>query len=149
MKRTLIFLVFVYLVSAAGAWVLLSKKAAASATTTNELAATKSILETEQVKNGELEAKIAAARANTEFLSLALCPTIETSKDALCVKNSTEWFAQTIQTGTTLSDADTKTQIEALLVSLGKKKQPTAKEFYDLLKPIELSSLKSLAETLK
>lgn len=145
----IIFLVILYLVSALGTWVLLSKKTSINRDIASELVATKSLLATEQTAHATLDKNISEARANASFLSLAFCPIVETDKDALCVKDSMEWFSQTIQTGTTLTNADTRAKIEMLLVSLGNKKKPTAKEFYELLKPVEMSSLKALTESLR
>lgn len=157
MKRIVIFLTIVYLVSALGAWALLSKNTKMNAslagelvTTKNELSSAKSALEAEKLSRDTLEKKITDARANATFLALALCPTFEaTDKDALCIKNSTEWLSQTILSGTALTSPEAKTKMETLLIALGAKKKPTAKQLYELLKPIEVDSLKALAENLK
>lgn len=156
MNNIIKFLIILYLASALGVWVFVSRKMSANAdlnvanaTLVRELATTKNMLVVEQTTNETLRNKISDARANADFLSLALCPTLETSKGALCVKDNTEWLSQTIQTGTTLTNTDTKTKMGILLVSLGGKKKPTSKEFYELLKPIETSSLKALIESLR
>ncbi len=157
MKRIVIFLVGLYLASALGIWALLSKNTKTNeelsrelATTKNELAATKDALETEKASLEVLEKKIAETRVNATFLSLALCPTLEaTDKEALCIKNSTEWLSQTILSGTALTSPEAKTKMEALLIALGAKKKPTAKQLYEMLKPIEIDSLKVLVENLK
>ncbi len=152
----IIFLVILYLASALGVWIFLSKKTSVGAGIARELVATKSLLSTEQMARATLQTaratldkNISEARANASFLSLAFCPILETDKDALCVRDSTEWFSQTIQAGTTLTNTDTRAKIEMLLVSLGNKKKPTAKELYELLKPVEMSSLKALTESLR
>ena len=97
-----------------------------------------------------LENKIADASVNTAFLALALCPTLEaTNKEAPCIKNSTEWLSQTIISGTALTDPDAKTKVDALLVALGKKTKPNAKQLYEMLRPIEIDALKALEEGLR
>lgn len=149
MKNVVKFLIGLYLISAFGVWALLSKNASTNIELEHELTNTKNLLIAKQTENAELNQKIASARSNIEFLSLTLCPVIETSKEALCVKNSTEWFSQTIQIGTTFEDPEIKGKMEDLLITLGSKKRPTSKEFYELLKPIEAGLLKSLTENLK
>lgn len=157
MNRIVIFLVVVYLASAVGAWAFYSKNMGAGASLTQELTTTKAdlatantALGTEKTSRTELEKKIADARINASFLSLALCPTLEaTDKNALCVRNSTEWLSQTIISGTALTSPDAKTKMDALLIALGKKTKPTAKQLYEMLKPIEVDSLKALTENLK
>ncbi|OHA79142.1 MAG: hypothetical protein A2747_01420 [Candidatus Yonathbacteria bacterium RIFCSPHIGHO2_01_FULL_44_41] len=157
MKRAFIFLVVVYFLSAFGVLVFFLKNTGANATLTQELNATKTelasvktTLDTEKTSREALEKKIVAARANALFLSLAFCPTLEaTNKDAPCIKNSTEWLSQTIIAGTALTDTVAKTKMEALLIALGGKTKPTAKQLYEMLKPIEVESLRALTETLK
>ena len=157
MKRIVFFLVIVYLVSAFGAWVLFSENVGANvvlnqelAVVKTELANTKTDFEAEKIARVEAEKKIIDARVNASFLALALCPTLEaTDKNALCVKNSTDWLSQTILSGTALTDADAKTKMDTLLVALGKKTKPTAKQLYEMLKPIEVDALKALTENLK
>lgn len=157
MNRIVIFFVVVYLASAVGAWTFYSKNMGANASATQELVATKAelavaitTLDTEKASHAELTKKIADARTNASFLSLALCPTLEaTDKNALCVKNSTEWLSQTIISATALTSPDAKTKMDALLIALGKKTKPTAKQLYEMLKPIEVDSLKALTENLK
>lgn len=157
MKIFVVFLVLVYAISAFGAWTFYSKNLAITAQTLNELTvakseltATKTALDTEKTAREALEKKIADARVNVSFLSLALCPALEaTDKNAPCVKNSTEWLSQTIISGTALTSVDAKTKMDALLTALGKKTKPTAKQLYEMLKPIEVDSLKALTENLK
>lgn len=157
MNRIVIFFVVVYLASAVGAWAFYSKNMGTSATLAEELTATKAelavaktALDTEKASRAEGEKKITNARTNASFLSLALCPTLEaTDKNALCIKNGTEWLSQTIISGTALTNTDAKTKMEALLIALGKKTKPTAKQLYEMLKPIEVDSLKALSENLK
>lgn len=157
MKKIVVFLVIVYLVSALGAWVLFSKNVSGNVVLTqeitslkSELALTKTSLEAEKTARMDAEKKIADARVNASFLTLALCPTLEaTDKNALCVKNSTEWLSQTIISGTALTSPNAKTNMEALLVALSKKTKPTAKQLYEMLKPIEVDSFKALTEDLK
>lgn len=157
MKKIVAFLVVVYVVSAFGAWVLFSKNVGANvvliqelATVKAELTGTKTALESEKTARVDAEKKITDARVNSAFLALALCPTLEaTDKNALCVKNSTEWLSQTIMSGTTLTSTAAKIKMDALLVALGKKTTPTAKQLYEMLKPIEVDSLKALTESLK
>lgn len=157
MNRVVIFLVVVYLASAVGAWTFYSKKMEASASLAQELTAikaelavAKTALDGDKKSRAELEKKFADARTNASFLSLALCPTLEaTNKDALCIKNGTEWLSQTIISGTALTNSDAKAKMDALLIALGKKTKPTAKELYEMLKPIEVDSLKALTDNLK
>ncbi len=157
MKRISIFLIIVYIISAFGAWVLFSKNVGANVVLNNELAVVKSELATvkatldrELASREALEKKIAAARINSSFLALALCPTLEaTNKEALCIKNSTEWLSQTIISGTALASPDAKAKMNTLLEALGKKTKPTAKQLYEMLKPIEVNSLHALTEDLK
>ncbi|MBI5078244.1 MAG: hypothetical protein HZB11_02710 [Candidatus Yonathbacteria bacterium] len=157
MKRIIIFLVIVYLVSAVGAWALFSKNMGTNAKISRELkvakkeiADAKSALDTEKATLHTLEKKVSDARINATFLALAICPALEaTNKNAPCVKNSTEWFSQTILSGTALTDPEAKAKMDSLLVSLGSTKKPTAKQLYEMLKPIESGSLKALIEDLK
>lgn len=157
MKRVVIFLVIVYLLSAFGAWVLFSKNVGANvvlnqelANIKTELANTKTDLNAEKTAREVAEGKIANAKINASFLALALCPTLEaTNKEALCVKNSTEWLSQTILSGTALTDADAKAKMETLLTALSKKTKPTAKQLYEMLRPIEVDTLRAITENLK
>lgn len=157
MKKALVFLVIIYAVGGFGAWTFYSKNIATNTETANELAtskseliATKTALDRELASREALEKKVADARVNSAFLALALCPTLEaTDKNAQCVKNSTEWLSQTIISGTALTDADAKTRMDALLTAIGKKTKPTAKQLYEMLRPIEVASLKDLVEVLK
>lgn len=157
MKKVVIFLVVVYTLSVFGAWVLFSKNVGANvvlnqelALVKTELANTKNKLDAEKNARDQMEKKIDAAKINASFLALALCPTLDaTNKDAPCVKNSTEWLSQTILSGTALTDTQEKMKMETLLVALGKKTKPTAKQLYEMLKPIEVDALKNLVEILK
>ena len=157
MKKIVLFLVVVYALSAFGAWLLFSKNVSGNVVLTQEIASLKSklslaktTLEAEKTARINAEKKITDARVNSAFLALALCPTLEaTDKNAPCVKNSTEWLSQTIMSGTTLTSPDAKAKMEALLVALGKKTKPTAKQLYEMLRPIEVYALKALSENLK
>ncbi len=157
MKRVVFFLVIVYIISAFGAWIFLSKTIGANialnqevAAVKTELANTKNELDAEKLARETAEKKIVDAQINVSFLANALCPTLEaTNKEALCVKNSTEWLSQTILSGTALTDAQAKTKMDELLVALGKKTKPTAKQLYEMLRPIEVASLNDLVEVLK
>ena len=157
MKKIVLFLVVVYALSAFGAWLLFSKNVSGNVVLTQEIASLKSerslaktTLEAEKTARINAEKKITDARVNSAFLALALCPTLEaTDKNAPCVKNSTEWLSQTIMSGTTLTSPDAKAKMEALLVALGKKTKPTAKQLYEMLRPIEVDALKALSENLK
>lgn len=156
MKRVFVFFTVVYILSAFGGWMFFTKNMNENMALTQELSVTKAellslkaTLDTEKVSREALEKKIADARANVTFLSLALCPTLEaTNKDALCVTNSTEWLSQTILAGTALTNTEAKTEMDSLLIALGGKTKPTAKQLYEMLKPIEVNSLKALAEHL-
>src|SRR3990167_3223550 len=157
MKKIVLFLVVVYALSAFGAWLLFSKNVSGNVVLTQEIASLKSelslaktTLEAEKTSRINAEKKITDARVNSAFLALALCPTLEaTDKNAPCVKNSTEWLSQTIMSGTTLTSPDAKAKMEALLVALGKKTKPTAKQLYEMLRSIEVYALKALSENLK
>ena len=150
-------LIIIYALTSLGGWYIFSKNASTNTTlsrellgTKNELSITKDKLVSEQAALTSLKNKTTEAYANAAFLALALCPTLEaTNKDALCVEDNTEWFSQTIQTGTLITDHDIKNRMGALLVSIGAKKKPTAKQLYEMLKPIESDSLKALVENLK
>lgn len=157
MKSTIVLFTIIYVASlAGGGYVYLKNKTSAGAlaqeldTTKSVLVSVQSDLAKEQSAQAELKNKIAVARLNAKFLALALCPTLETTdKSALCIKDNTEWFSQTMIAGTLISDQNTKTKMDALLVSLGAKTKPTAKQLYEMLKPIEVDSLKALNESLK
>lgn len=156
MKRVTIFFAFVYTLTAFGGWMFFTKNMDKNTALAQELSVTKAellllkaALSTEKMAREALEKKIADARANETFLSLALCPALEaTNQDALCVKNSTEWLSQTIIAGTALTNTETKTKMDSLLVALGGKTKPTAKQLYEMLKPIEVDSLKALRQSL-
>lgn len=157
MTKTTKFLIGLYIVSSVGVWIIFSRNTAMStilsdelSTVKSELAGTKALLDSEKVAREVLENKISTARTNVAFLALALCPTLEaTDKNASCIKNSTEWLSQTIQSGTLLTSPDAKAKMDSLLLALGKNTKPTAKQLYELLKPIEISSLQALTESLK
>ncbi len=157
MNRIIFFLVVVYLISAVGAWALFSKNTGTNIAIGSELAAVKQelasaqkALETEKAQREIAEKKNSNARTNAAFLSLALCPVLDaTNKNALCVKNGAEWLSQTMILGTAITDPNVKAKMDTLLVSLGSKTKPTAKQLYEMLKPTETESLRSLVETLK
>lgn len=157
MKRLIILFTILYVVTLASGGYFFFMNKVSNETVAQELATTKSALtgvqnnlEAEQSAQTELQKKITDANTNATFLARALCPTLEsTNKEALCVKDNTEWFSQTMLAGTMITDPDTKTKMDALLVSLGAKTKPTAKQLYEMLKPIEVGSLKALTESLK
>lgn len=157
MKRIVNFLLIVYIISAFGAWALFSKNTQTNVQLTQEISANKTeiaslknALDAEKSNRAALEKKVSDAHANAAFLVLALCPTLEaTDKNALCVKNNTEWFSQTLIAGAALTEPSVKPKMDELLVSLGNKKKPTAKQLYEMLRPIEVESLKALSESLK
>ena len=157
MKNTVVIFAIIYVASLAGGGYLFLKNKTTAGALTQEIATTKAALatvqtnlNTAQAAQTDLKKKITEANANAEFLTLALCPTLEsTNKDALCVKDNTEWFSQTMQAGTMITDPDTKMKMDTLLVALGAKTKPTAKQLYEMLKPIEIGSLIALTENLK
>lgn len=151
MKRALIFVTILYILSAAGGGYLYLKNKVSNELEVKKVIITlKADLSAEQAKTAGLEQKITSSGINAKFLALALCPTLQaTDENALCVKDNTEWFSQTIIAGTMITDADTKSKMATLLVSLGAKTKPTSKQLYEMLKPIEASSLKVLSENLK
>lgn len=157
MMRIIFFMVVVYFFSILGGWVLTSKNAQTNAqiskelaSVKNELAGARTNLATEKTAREALEKKIAEAQNNAKFLSFSLCPLLELSdKNAFCVKNKTEWFSQMMVSGTGITDPATKEKMDALLISMGGTKKPTAKELYELLKPVTLSSVKAIEENLK
>lgn len=156
MNRIVAFLTILYLILFAGGWWLLSGNLHTLSVTKDSLTASESLriekeseIATLRAENETLKKKIADSRTSVAFLALALCPVLETSKDALCIKNGTEWLTKTIESGTSLSDPLAKEEMAKLLVSFSGKKQPSAKQFYELLKPVEIRALSSLAETLK
>ena len=157
MKKTLVFLIILCVASISTGGYLYIKNTNLSGSAMKELATAKealavaqSALDAAQSKNSENKSKIAEASANAKFLTLALCPALESSnKEALCMSDSTEWFSQTMIAGTMISDPTTKSKMDTLLVSLGAKIKPTTKQLYEKLKPIEVDSLKALSENLK
>jgi len=157
MKRIHIFLFVLYIIFVFGALFIFSENTSEKATLVSEitnlkteLANTKNDLDAERSLRVILEEKISGSRVNASFLALALCPTLEaTNNEAFCIKNSTEWLSQTIISGIALTDPEAKAKMETLLVALGKKTKPTAKQLYEMLRPIEVDSLKALTENLK
>ncbi|MFZ2831556.1 MAG: hypothetical protein WAZ40_00150 [Minisyncoccia bacterium] len=150
MKKIVIFLTVLYLVSIFGAWGLFLQNTSTNRGLAHELEIVNRALLAERPTQDALKKKITSAQKNAKFLALALCPTLEaTNKDAFCVKNSTEWLSQTILAGTELTDSEAKEKMDELLLALGNKTRPTAKELYDLLRPIEVSALNRLIEDLK
>ncbi|HAS85024.1 MAG TPA: hypothetical protein DCS23_03085 [Candidatus Yonathbacteria bacterium] len=150
MKRILILLVVLYTIFVFGAWFIFSENTRTKATLASEISNLKTEIAMEKSLRITLEEKIAESRVNASFLALALCPTLEaTNKEAFCIKNSTEWLSQTITSGTALTDTDAKAKMDVLLVALGKKTKPTAKQLYEMLRPIEVDALKALTENLK
>lgn len=157
MKRIVTFLVILYVISTFGAWALFSKNTATNVQLAQEIGAKnaeieslKNTLETEKSARVTAEKKIYDARTNSNFLTLALCPTLEaTDRNALCVKNNTEWFSQTVIAGTVITSPLVKAKMETLLAALGSKMKPTSKQIYEILRPIEAESLKALTENLK
>ncbi|PIX57323.1 MAG: hypothetical protein CO060_00420 [Candidatus Yonathbacteria bacterium CG_4_9_14_0_2_um_filter_43_16] len=157
MKRIHIFLFVLYIIFVFGAWFIFSENTSEKATLVSEitnlkteLANTKNDLDAERSLRVILEEKISGSRVNASFLALALCPTLEaTNNEAFCIKNSTEWLSQTIISGIALTDPEAKAKMETLLVALGKKTKPTAKQLYEMLRPIEIDSLKALTKNLK
>lgn len=103
-----------------------------------------------KTENEALESKLSDARAYATFLSLALCPTLESvNKDALCIVNGAEWLNQTIQAGMAVPDDMAKESLSAFLQSLDTQKRTSSKQFYDLLKPLEAHSLRQITEVLR
>ncbi|MBI5799023.1 MAG: hypothetical protein HZB10_03775 [Candidatus Yonathbacteria bacterium] len=157
MNRIIIFLVIVYLVSALGAWALFSKNVGTNATLSREIAmikieldGAKTAIEAEKTSRVAIEKRIVNARVNATFLELALCPTLEaTNKNAPCIKNSADWLSQTIILGTALASTDAKSNMDALLVALSKKTKPTAKQLYEMLRPVEVIALRDISTALK
>lgn len=156
MNRAVIVLIIIYVISALGGLYLFSKKTTSTTAHINELISVnaelslaKTVLEKEKSSRIVLEQKIMDARTNGAFLALALCPALEaTNKDALCIKNGTEWLSQTILAGTTLTSPEAKTKMDALLVALSKKTKPTAKQLYEMLRPVEVDALRALVDGL-
>ncbi len=157
MNKIIAFLIVLYLVFFAGGWWLLSgtmrtaeDAKIALGITQNNLATKEAELAAQKTENEALKKIIADARAYASFLSLALCPLLEaTNKEAPCIKNNTEWFAQMIESGTVLPDQEAREKMTALIMSLTGKTKPTAKQLYETLKPIEVRALKMLTETLR
>jgi hypothetical protein len=158
MNKIVSFLVVLYVVSLAGGWAWHVKTSQAQIAQNNALIETLKQSNTkvlqdlalQKTETSGLKKKIADSHEYASFLALGLCPTLEaTNKEALCVKNSTEWFAQTIESGTILSDQEAKDGMTKLVLSLTVKKKPTAKQIYESLKPVQVRALKVLTENLK
>lgn len=157
MNRFNIFLTIIYICSAVlvGVFFIKNNDAKSSlaqelSTAKKDLASANTAFETEKAARENLEKKIAQARLNANFLSLALCPTIETTnKEALCFKDSAGWISEMLITGTAIPNAEVKEKIDLLLVALGNKTKPTTKQLYEMLKPIEVESLRILNENLQ
>lgn len=140
-----------------GGWLVVRGTLDASATTQDKLALVEKALATKEAEiatlkseNEILKNNAHEARAYASFLSLALCPTLEhEDKNALCMNDGTEWLNQTIQTGMSVPDEVIKGHMSALLQTLGTKKPPSSKQFYELLKPLELRSLQMITEKLQ
>ncbi len=154
MKKIILFLVVLYIAPLAGGWFFYTK------TIQTDLQDAKALeqsftkveqdLATQKAENELLKKKIADARVYASFLSIALCPVLEsTDKEALCIKNNTEWFVQTIESGTSLPDQEAKDKMTTLVMSLTSKITPTAKQIYETLKPVEVRALKMLTESLR
>lgn len=149
MKFFVVFLILLYVVTGGIGFKIYNEKVSGIDVANREIETMKSAQEKEVVLKRELEGKMIAARTNAAFLALALCPTLEnTNTDALCIKNGTEWLSQTIIAGAALTDPKAKAGMEVLLTKLGEKSKPTAKQLYELLKPIEAASLKALEKNL-
>lgn len=150
MKFFLIFLILLYVVTGGIGFKIYNEKVVEIDTANQEITALKSAEESRSKLESTHDEKLSAARANTAFLILALCPTLEnTNTDALCIKNGTEWLSQTIIAGAALTDPEARAKMEVLLTKLGGKTKPTAKQLYELLKPIEVAALKALERGLK
>ena len=153
MNKVITFLIVLYLATFAGGWWLVSGALRATGTAQVTLATAEKTIAEKDAEIATLKStnkKFSEVQANALFLSLALCPTLEaTDKNALCVKNGTEWFAQTIAAGTVIADPEIKGRMQMLIQSLSTKERPTAKQFYELLKPLEARSLKVITEILK
>lgn len=156
MSRIFIFLGVLYIALAAGGWWLFSDIVRANATSQtalisaqNELAAKEAELVILESENAALKQKIANVQPYASFLSVALCPTLESAdKSALCMADGAEWLSQTIQTGSAVSDPAIRSEMSALMQSIGTKKQPSSKQFYEILKPLETRALKMIVEAL-
>ena len=150
MKFFLIFLTLLLVITGGIGYKKYNEKVAEINDLNREIGIIKSAQQIAEISKREITNKLTTARVNVSFLALALCPMLEnTNADALCIKNGTEWLSQTIIAGTALTDPEAKTKMEILLTELGGKTKPTAKQLYELLKPIEAASLKALEHNLK
>ena len=158
MNKTVSLFVVFYIVSIAGGWAWYTKTAQTqklqsdtlTSTLEQRVTKTEQDLATQKTENEGLKKKIADSHEYASFLSLALCPVLETgNSEALCVKNSTEWFTETIESGTVLPDQEAKEKMTKLILSLTGKKKPTAKQIYETLKPVQVRALNVLTENLK
>lgn len=119
-------------------------------TAQNELTTKEGEITSLKTENEALKNKLSDARAYAAFLSLALCPTLESAnKDALCMQDGAEWLNQTIQAGTAVPDDMIKESLSSFLQSLDTQKRTSSKQFYDLLKPLEAHSLRQITEILQ
>lgn len=140
-----------------GGWLMMRSTLGASDTTQDKLATAEKALTTKEAELATLKSENEILKNNSReareyalFLSLALCPTLENeNKDALCMNDGAEWLNQTIQKGMSFPDETIKEHMSSFLQTLGTKKPPSSKQFYELLKPLELRSLQMVAEKLQ
>ena len=122
MKFIIIFLILLHVTTGGIGYKIYNDKITDTSVTNQGIEDSKTALENETVLKRELEEKHNAARINITFLTLALCPTLETKNpDAFCIKNSTEWLTQTLVAGMALTDPEAKAKMEILLTRLGGK----------------------------
>lgn len=101
-------------------------------------------------ENEVLKRSVGEARAYATFLSLALCPTLESDdKEALCVQDGAEWLNQTVQTGMSVPDDTIKENLNSFLQTLSSQKRPSSRQFYELLQPLEARALRQITEVLR
>lgn len=156
MKKIVIFIGALFIISVlGGSLITLGIIRTNTATKTELKTAQNELVEKEieiaslKTENVNLKDKVSNARAYVAFLSLALCPTLESAnKDALCMQDGAEWLNQTIQTGMAVPDDTVNESLSSFIQSLDTKKRTSSKQFYELLKPLEAHSLRMIIERL-
>lgn len=101
-----------------------------------------------KAENETLKDKMSATREYASFLSLALCPTLESGdRGSFCMRDGAEWLNQTIQAGAAVPDTAIKTSMDAFAQSLGNPKKISSKQFYETLKSLEARALRLIIES--
>lgn len=156
MKKIIIFLgVLIIIAGIAGTSLFTLNIIRANTATKAELGAIQNTLTEKEAEitslkteNETLKDKMSTARTYATFLSLALCPTLESgNKSSLCMHDGTEWFNQTLQAGSATADVTIKSSMDAFTQSLGNTKKLSSKQFHETLKPLEARAIRLIVES--